>query len=111
MPKLVYMTAIGLLLVSGAFLLTERFVCPPGPTEANVQRIWPGMAYSRAKAILGGENPSAIADRGSHHGCAWLGEGGYASLWVEWPSGRVEWATWTRKRGPVSCWELTAFPR
>src|SRR5262245_51878302 len=54
MPRLVYLTGVALLLLAGAFLLTDRLVRPPGITEANVKRIRPGMTPTAVERLLGG---------------------------------------------------------
>lgn len=53
MPRLVYWAGVGLLLVAGAFLLTERLVHPSGVTEANAKRIKPGMTAAWVERLLG----------------------------------------------------------
>src|SRR5262249_30448538 len=54
MPRLTYFTGLALLLVAGAFLLTDHLLAlPPGVTEANVRRIKPGMPLGRVQGILG----------------------------------------------------------
>src|SRR5262245_55803841 len=54
MPRLVYLSGVGLLLLAGAFLLTDRALSLwPGVTEANVRRVRPGMTSHQVEALLG----------------------------------------------------------
>src|SRR5262245_42543970 len=53
MPRLVYWSGVALMLVAGAFLLTDALLWRPGITEANARRLRPGMALEEVKAILG----------------------------------------------------------
>jgi hypothetical protein len=54
-PRLTYFTGLALLLVAGAFLLTDGLLTPaPGVTEENVQRIEPGMRRGWVERVLGG---------------------------------------------------------
>src|SRR5262245_61466194 len=50
----VYLTGLALLLLAGAFLLTDRLLYPPGITEANVKRIRPGMTLAQVERLLRG---------------------------------------------------------
>ncbi len=50
----VYCSGLALLLLTGAFLLTDRLLYPPGPTERNVRRIRPGMTLATVEGLLGG---------------------------------------------------------
>src|SRR5262249_56690597 len=55
MPRLVYLSGIALLLVAGAFLLTDHLLAPlPGVTEANAKRVRKGMSWAWAERVLGG---------------------------------------------------------
>src|SRR5262245_43134019 len=54
MPRLTYLTGLALLLVTGAFLLTDELTWRPGVTEANAQRIKPGVSWAWVERILGG---------------------------------------------------------
>jgi hypothetical protein len=54
MPRLVYLTGLALLLLCGAFLLTDRLLHLPGITEANVKRIRRGMTLTAVERLLGG---------------------------------------------------------
>jgi hypothetical protein len=56
MSRGVYLLGVGLALVALAFVGTDWVVrpsCEPGPTEANVRRIRPGMTLDEVEAILG----------------------------------------------------------
>jgi hypothetical protein len=56
MPRLVYLSGVGLLLVGLAFVVTDRLLAPPptpGITEANVRRLRPGMTPDEIEAVLG----------------------------------------------------------
>jgi hypothetical protein len=54
MPRRVYLLGVGMLLVAGAFLLTDTLLWEPGMTEANVRRVRPGMTLEEVEALLGG---------------------------------------------------------
>jgi SmpA / OmlA family len=54
MPGRVYLLGVGLALVVGALLLTDRLLWEPGLTEDNVRRIRPGMTLAEVEALLGG---------------------------------------------------------
>src|SRR5262249_5775329 len=54
MHRTVYFAGVALLLVTVAFLVTDRLPWHPGVTEANVRRIRPGMTQTQVEAILGG---------------------------------------------------------
>ncbi len=62
MPRLVYLTGLALLLLAGAFLLTDKLLWPPGVTEANLLRIRVGMTLGEVEAILG--EPGVKGDEG-----------------------------------------------
>jgi hypothetical protein len=50
----VYLLGVGLALVAGALVGTERVLgLRPGITKANVRRIQPGMTYAQVKRLLG----------------------------------------------------------
>jgi hypothetical protein len=49
----VYLLGVAVMLVGVAFRVTDRLVCPPGVTEANVGRVRPGMTLRQAAARLG----------------------------------------------------------
>jgi hypothetical protein len=53
MPRLVYLSGVGLALVAGAFLLTDTLLWCPGVTQANVRRIREGMTWQEVKSLLG----------------------------------------------------------
>jgi hypothetical protein len=54
MSRQVYLLGLGLVLVAGAFLVTDSLVGrQPGVTEANVRRVRPGMTFSQVEGILG----------------------------------------------------------
>jgi hypothetical protein len=71
MPKLVYLSGVGLTLVALGFVITEAALGPrPGVTEANVRRIKPGMMKEEVEAILGGPGQWMGMDGRSH--CRWV---------------------------------------
>jgi hypothetical protein len=82
MPRLVYLSGVGLALVALAFAVTDAALGPrPGVTEANVRRIKPGMLKGEVEAILGGPGQ-------------WMGMDGKTSWkwdYYDWsgPAGRV----------------------
>jgi hypothetical protein len=83
MPRLSYLTGLALLLLAGAFLLTDALTWRPGVTERNVRRIKVGMTVEEARGILGVDlgplTPSGLVavERGKG-GTAWVvvGAGG-----------------------------------
>src|SRR5262245_55566628 len=54
MPRLVYWAGWALLLVAGAFLLTDALTWTPGVTERNARRVRPGMTLPEVEALLRG---------------------------------------------------------
>jgi hypothetical protein len=87
MPRLVYAAGFGLLLVAGAFLLTDWLLTPPpGATEANSNRIRPGMTLRRVERVLGGP-PLEGGARGSQLGW-WVGDAGLVAVEFD-AAGRV----------------------
>jgi hypothetical protein len=54
MSRGVYLLGVGIVLLAGAFLLTDRLLWRPGVTEANVRRNRVGMTSAQVEAILGG---------------------------------------------------------
>jgi hypothetical protein len=77
MSGLTYFTGLALLLLAGAFLLTDHLLTPPpGVTEVNAQRIKAGMSRAWAERILGG--PPALevpVNRYRSHGYWYDGAG------------------------------------
>src|SRR5262245_55716836 len=55
MPRLVYLTGVGIGLLAVAFALTCRLTWRPGVTAANAGRIRPGMTLPQVEAIFGGQ--------------------------------------------------------
>jgi hypothetical protein len=54
-PRLVYLSGLGLALVALAFVVTDAALGPrPGVTEANARRIRPGMTLREVETVLGG---------------------------------------------------------
>jgi hypothetical protein len=53
MSRRVYLLGVGLALVALAFVLTDALLWQAGVTEANVNRIRPGMSLEQAEGILG----------------------------------------------------------
>jgi hypothetical protein len=54
LQRWVFLLGVGIMLVAGAFLLTDQLLCQPGVTEANVRRIRQGMAVREVEVLLGG---------------------------------------------------------
>src|SRR5437868_2415316 len=55
MPRWVFLLGVGLLLVAGAFVVTDAALAPtPGVTGENCDRIRKGMTLANVEAILGG---------------------------------------------------------
>jgi hypothetical protein len=86
-PRLVYLAGVALLLVAGAFLLTDAMLPPaPGVTERNVRRIKNGMSLARVKEILGEKRMLLVYDPLGRWEAKvmlgiWRGEGG--SAWIQ----------------------------
>src|SRR5262245_51186366 len=70
MPRLTYLTGLALVLLAGAFLLTDTLTWQPGVTARNVRRIKAGMTLPEVEAVLGG--PAQQAQRTDRCGGDWL---------------------------------------
>jgi hypothetical protein len=93
MPRLVYLSGVGLALVALAFVATEAALGPrPGVTAANVERIRPGMPLADVEALLGGK---ARVGPAFH---LWVSDSGEAVVRVG-ADGRAEWAAFLH--GPL----------
>jgi len=53
MPRLVYLSGVGVVLVAAAFLLTDRLLYCPGVTEANFRRLREGMTFEQVNTLFG----------------------------------------------------------
>jgi hypothetical protein len=53
MSRQVYLLGVGLALVAGAFVVTDRLSYPPGVTEANAGRVREWMSLREVEALLG----------------------------------------------------------
>jgi hypothetical protein len=53
MSRRVFLLGLGIVLVAVAFVLTDALLWQAGVTEANVNRIRPGMSLEQAESILG----------------------------------------------------------
>src|SRR5262245_51808512 len=81
MPRLVYLTGVGIGLAAVAFALTYALLGPPpAVTEANVRRIKPGMTLAEVEAILGGLGREGT---GPARMRMWPGAGGYAFVYFQ----------------------------
>lgn len=113
MPRLVYLSGVGLALVALAFVLTHWSLGSwPGVTEANAKRIREGMTLEEVKAILGphpdDDNPLTmpVLRRARHLGAGkllgltWKGPSGDVVVWVS-NDNRVDSAEWL-SRSPES---------
>src|SRR5262245_23116839 len=106
MPRVVYLAGWALVVVTGAFRLTDRVLHPPGVTAVNVQRLRPGMTLGWVRRRLGehatdDEGDILVLSPGTRAvGYRWSGPQGDAVVWfgrsalvesVEWlprqPSG------------------------
>ncbi len=91
----VYCTGLALLLVAGAFLLTDVLLWQPGVTATNVQRIRRGMTVAEVEALLG-----APARRGP--GVSWLPQGlpaGEPLFGPEWTGPGLTVRVWFDRSG------------
>src|SRR5262245_36934430 len=105
MPRLVYLAGLTLVVLAGAFRLTDSLLAgPPAVTEANVGRIKEGMTLGRVEAILGRLAPDERAPR-------WHLDGrlGGARYWPARAGGalvnfdeddRVQWVLWLPPMAP-----------
>ena len=80
MSRRVYLLGVGIVLVAGAFLLTDALLWRPGVTEANVRRIRPGMKRTEVEAVLGRQNGGTIIMGGLPRIEVWEGECGVANV-------------------------------
>jgi hypothetical protein len=99
MPVRVYLLGVAMVLVGVAFLVTDRLVCQPEPTEANLQRIKPGMTRGQVMAILGPKGAPLAPPRGGLHSWVWFGDTGCAWVHFDSRTGRVQ-STYFHSSGP-----------
>jgi hypothetical protein len=112
MPRSVYLLGLGLLLVAGAFLITDSLLWRPGVTEANLRRVREGMTLAAVQATLG--EPGALERDikfplppdgrvvGELHAREWAGDRGRILVWFD--AGRayaIECAIWPRTYSPL----------
>ncbi|MCI0459737.1 MAG: outer membrane protein assembly factor BamE [Gemmataceae bacterium] len=98
MPRIVYLLGWALLLVAGAFLLTDALLWRPGVSAANVRRIRPGMTKAEVESILGG---STIAYSVSVYDVNPL----EPAVVEEWRDGGWRgWAWWEGRSGNAEVW-------
>src|SRR5262245_46389648 len=90
----VYCSGLALLLLAGAFLQTDRLVRPPGVTEANVQRIRPGMSLAAVETTLGRKADGRTGEFMGVH------PDGTAEL-VHWQEGDGLVLVWVGRQGRV----------
>ena len=94
MPRLVYLTGLAMLLLVGAFLLTDWLLWEPGVTERNVRLVKPGVALERVEGLLGKHPRSGEQPDGPDHqmplildgrllGCSWSGPEGVVFVLVD----------------------------
>jgi hypothetical protein len=109
MSRTTYFLGVGIVLVAGAFLLTDRLLWRPGVTEANVRLIRPGMTVQQVEGLLGG--PANLIRRrscGRSGPCScdlfWAGADGVAILLFDQHGravdGRFDWNQ-PRPPGPL----------
>ncbi len=82
MPWRVQCTGLALLMLAGAFLLTDALLWEPGVTEWNVQRIRPGMTFEEVEALLGAHGFLAGGNRNAQKQEAWVWDGQSGFAWV-----------------------------
>src|SRR5262245_10169574 len=79
MPRLVYVAGWALLVLAGAFLLTDHLLAPPpGVTERNVRRVKAGVTPAEVQALMGHYPQST-----------WEWRPGFRVEWWEGPTGGV----------------------
>jgi hypothetical protein len=93
MSRGVFLLGVGIVLLAGAFLLTDRLLFTPGVTEANVRRIRPGMSVQQVEGLLGGPAKSTRRNGCSGRGPlpwwgCWVGSEGFATVHFD-PHGRA----------------------
>src|SRR5262245_52258504 len=96
MPRLVYLLGFSLILVAGAFVLTDRLLWEPGVTAANVKRIRPGMRLAEVRALLGGVGfpyPTGINPYNEPVRYGWSSNSVHAQVEIG-PDGRVTRIDW-----------------
>ena len=106
MSRGVYLLGVGIVLLAGAFLLTDRLLWRPGVTEANVRRIRPGMSVQEVEGLLGGPANTtrrAGCSRGPAH--SWhvflAGSEGYATVHFDMQGRAVDARfDWNQQRPP-----------
>jgi hypothetical protein len=86
MPRLVYLSGVGLALVALALLLTDALLWRPGVTEANVKRIRAGMTLEEVRALFGDE-PEIGLGPDAAKSCRWWGAEGAA--WVHFDENQL----------------------
>jgi hypothetical protein len=99
MPRLVYLSGVGVALVALAFVSTDAALGPrQGVTEANVRRIREGMTLREVEGVLGGKGVLGFASRVGVCRAPiymWTGPDGQAVVCFS-PGGAVESAAFHR---------------
>jgi hypothetical protein len=84
-PRLAYLAGLALLLLAGAFLLTDHLLAPPpGVTEENARRIRPGMSRAWTERVLG-PPADAVYCGGALQFAYWRGPA--CRVWVRFEDG------------------------
>src|SRR5262245_44714857 len=88
MPRLTYFSGLALLLLAGAFLLTDHLLAPaPGVTEANALRVRKGMSWAWVERVLGGPATEEVDFLDGRFG-VWAAGAGLVAVEFD-PAGRV----------------------
>jgi hypothetical protein len=113
MPRLVYLSGVGVALVALALAFTDwALSLQPGVTEANARRIRPGMTKGQVEAVFGGPWFSGVngslgwditeppAPDGYRYGWrSWQGPQGEAEVLFDLPTETVVTVTFSRRPG------------
>src|SRR5262245_13047621 len=87
----VYGTGLALLLLAGAFLLTDALLWQPGVTERNLLRVRVGMTVEKVEALFGAQGTAVESERDL---VIWFWGGQRGNAWVSVEAGRVVGVEW-----------------
>ncbi len=78
MSRCVFQLGVGIVLLAGAFLVTDGLFYQPGVTQANVRRIRLGMTEPEVEGILGGSAAGGYVSQPTSRTRIWSGVDGLA---------------------------------